>query len=110
MILLCPVTCSAQRKIIIMIIKTPTAFLTEETQAFDFSSGPFLAATFVLGKRLLKGVGPGGWVRNCVTSEIIRRGRSKELSASLCASNGEGLVKGQTGMRFPAIGSNVRFF
>lgn len=41
MILLCPVTCSAHRKIIIMIIKTPTAFPAEETQAFDFSSGPF---------------------------------------------------------------------
>lgn len=68
--------------------------LKKHKHSISLAGGHFLATTFVLGKRLLKGIGPGGWVRNCVTSGTIRRERSKELSVPLCASSGEGLVKG----------------
>lgn len=77
-----------------MIIKPKQPSLLKKHKHLISLVGHFLAIKFVLGKRLLKGIGLGGWVRNCVTSKAIRRGRPKELSVPLQAISGEGQVKG----------------
>jgi hypothetical protein len=58
--------------------RNPTAFPAEETQAFYFSSGPFSCYQICPWKKTAQRLGLGVWVRNCVPSKAIRRGRPKE--------------------------------